>query len=56
LESLPYGEAKKMLHGAVYKFRCDPGATLHGSETIYCDGHSWNDTAPKCLSEYGFGY
>ena len=31
------------------QFHCDSGAMMEGSGTVYCDGNTWNDTAPVCL-------
>lgn len=28
---------------------CYPGHKLIGSSTVYCDGYSWNSTAPSCI-------
>lgn len=51
VESLVYGEYKRKLHGAVYKFRCHKGTVMEGPDTIFCDGTNWNAAPPKCLSE-----
>jgi len=53
VHQIPYGTTKKMMKGALYQFNCDEGAVLSGSPTIFCDGKSWNDTAPTCLSPPG---
>jgi len=47
--SFPYGRARPLLSGAALKFHCDSGAMMEGSGTVYCDGNTWNDTAPVCL-------
>jgi hypothetical protein len=52
VHQIPYGTTKKMMKGALYQFNCDEGAVLSGSPTIFCDGKSWNDTAPTCLSKF----
>ena len=31
------------------QFHCDSGAMMEGAGTVYCDGNSWNGTAPVCL-------
>ena len=54
VHQIPYGTTKKMMKGALYQFNCDEGAVLSGSPTIFCDGKSWNDTAPTCLSKFFF--
>ena len=51
LDEIPYGEWEKLNRGAIYKYRCEEGAEISGSETIFCDGRSWNDTVPKCTSK-----
>jgi len=46
---IPYGEALSMLGGAVYRYRCNEGVPMSGSESLYCDGNSWNGSVPVCL-------
>merc|ERR1719225_2001624 len=41
------------MKGALYQFSCDEGAVLSGSPSIFCDGKTWNDTLPTCLSPPG---
>merc|ERR1719225_952883 len=41
------------MKGALYQFNCDEGSVLSGSPTIFCDGKTWNDTLPTCLSPPG---
>ncbi|XP_063223620.1 mucin-2-like [Bacillus rossius redtenbacheri] len=37
---------------AVLNFSCDPGYKLGGSAVVYCDGRSWNSSAPACEADY----
>ena len=47
------GEYRRKAHGGVYHYQCTmPGSILVGSHTLVCDGNTWNDTAPTCLSKY----
>ncbi|XP_059083711.1 uncharacterized protein LOC131880986 isoform X2 [Tigriopus californicus] len=48
-KEIPHGETKSQMKGAVYLFRCEPGAMLVGSPTLFCDGRHWNDTLPECV-------
>merc|ERR1719187_802876 len=48
-----YGRSKRLMNGAVYEFQCDDDTTMEGSSMVYCDGASWNDTAPGCMSTAG---
>ena len=45
-------QGERLAEGAVYRLRCDPesGARLVGSETLVCDGQSYNDSTPVCVS------
>merc|ERR1712123_100240 len=45
---IPYGEGRAMLRGAVYKYRCNHGVEMGGSNTLVCDGERWNGTVPDC--------
>merc|ERR1711892_515898 len=45
---IPYGEGRAMLRGAVYKYRCNLGVEMEGSNTLVCDGERWNGTVPHC--------
>merc|ERR1712025_900966 len=45
---IPYGEGRAILKGAVYKYRCNLGVEMEGSETVVCDGEKWNGTVPHC--------
>merc|ERR1711892_887872 len=45
---IPYGEGRAMLRGAVYKYRCNLGVEMEGSNTLVCDGERWNGTVPDC--------
>ena len=45
---IPYGEGRSLLRGAVYKYRCNTGVEMEGSNTLVCDGDSWNGTVPHC--------
>ena len=56
VHQIPYGTSKKMMKGALYQFSCDEGAVLSGSPSIFCDGKTWNDTLPTCLSKSFFLY
>jgi len=37
-----------MMGGAVYKYRCNQGVEMEGSNTLVCDGEKWNGTLPDC--------
>merc|ERR1711892_182826 len=45
---IPYGEGRAMMGGAVYKYRCNTGTQMEGSNTLVCDGEKWNGTLPDC--------
>merc|ERR1711892_1050447 len=45
---IPYGEGRALLRGAVYKYRCNHGVEMEGSNTLVCDGERWNGTVPDC--------
>eukprot|EP00092_Neocalanus_flemingeri_P036076 GFUD01039280.1.p1 GENE.GFUD01039280.1~~GFUD01039280.1.p1 ORF type:complete len:715 (+),score=216.36 GFUD01039280.1:47-2146(+) len=45
---IPYGEGRAMMGGAVYKYRCNLGGEMEGSNTLVCDGKNWNGTVPDC--------
>jgi len=47
--SIPYGEARALLGGGVYKYRCNAGLAMAGSDTVFCNGDSWNSSVPTCL-------
>jgi len=46
---IPHGEARRMLRGAMYRYRCDDGLRMEGDSSVYCDGENWNGTIPTCL-------
>merc|ERR1711970_1089688 len=48
LLDIPYGEGRSMMGGAVYKYRCNTGVEMEGSDTLVCDGDNWNGTVPHC--------
>jgi len=48
---IPYGEGRAMMGGAVYKYRCNHGVEMDGSNTLVCDGEKWNGTVPDCNVE-----
>merc|ERR1711936_525891 len=48
---VPYGQGKSLMHGAVYKYRCNPGAQLEGHDTVACTGRFWNGSMPTCNVE-----
>jgi hypothetical protein len=52
MQQIAYGNSEKLMKGAVFQFKCDDGAVLIGSPTVFCDGYKWNDTAPTCISKY----
>ncbi|KAG8199603.1 hypothetical protein JTE90_009439 [Oedothorax gibbosus] len=37
-----------MYRGAVLLYECRPGYTMHGGNTVYCDGRQWSSEAPVC--------
>ena len=41
---------ESLFNGAVYQYSCDHNTTLVGSPTLVCDGSSYNDTVPVCVS------
>ena len=45
---VPYGQGKSLMHGAVYKYRCNPGAEMEGEDTVACTGKEWNGSVPSC--------
>jgi len=45
---IPYGEGRSMMGGAVFKYRCNQGVEMEGSNTLVCDGENWNGTVPHC--------
>ena len=45
---VPYGEGKSLMKGAVYKYRCNPGASMEGHDTVACTGLEWNGSVPHC--------
>merc|ERR1712212_772839 len=48
---IPYGEGRALLKGAVYKYRCNVGVEMEGSDILVCDGERWNGTVPHCNVE-----
>jgi len=48
---IPYGEGRAILRGAVYKYRCNQGVEMEGSDILVCDGERWNGTVPHCNVE-----
>jgi len=46
---VPYGEARALLGGAVYKYRCNSGLEMDGPDTVFCEGENWNSSVPTCL-------
>jgi hypothetical protein len=46
---VPYGEARPLLGGAVYKYRCNSGLEMDGPDTVFCEGENWNSSVPTCL-------
>ena len=36
----------------VCRYHCVEGGILVGADTLYCDGHQWSDTPPRCVSKY----
>jgi len=48
---IPYGQGKALMHGAVYKYRCNPGTQMEGRDTVACTGRLWNGTVPACNVE-----
>merc|ERR1719320_697309 len=45
---IPYGEGRAILKGAVYKYRCNIGVEMEGSDILVCDGERWNGSVPHC--------
>jgi len=45
---IPYGEGRALLKGAVYKYRCNIGSEMEGSDILVCDGERWNGSVPHC--------
>ena len=33
----------------MYKYRCNSGLSMEGSDTVFCDGGQWNSSVPVCL-------
>lgn len=42
------GQFFESYRGAVVKVVCNPGYTLIGSSSVYCNGIAWNETFPRC--------
>jgi len=56
MSDLPFGSVRRLLDGGVFAYKCQEGAEMEGGPAlIVCDGQSWNDTKPKCTSEYSYG-
>ena len=36
----------------LFDHRCNDGSTMEGGNTVICDGHHWNSSAPICLSKF----
>jgi len=45
---VPYGQGKSLMHGAVFKYRCNPGAQMEGGDTVACTGLEWTGSVPQC--------
>ena len=45
---VPYGQGKSLMHGAVFKYRCNPGAEMEGGDTVACTGQEWTGSVPQC--------
>jgi len=45
---IPYGEGRSMMGGAVYKYRCNSGIEMEGTNTVVCTGETWNGSVPHC--------
>jgi len=45
---IPYGKGKSLMHGAVFKYRCNPGTVMEGRNTVACTGRFWNGSVPSC--------
>ena len=45
-------QVERQSDGAVLRFTCDPGSgtRLLGSPTLLCQGNSYNDSTPVCVS------
>jgi len=44
------GSVVRAAGGGVFYYRCTaPGSELHGSSTLVCTQHGWNDTLPQCF-------
>lgn len=46
------GQFFESYRGAVVKVVCNPGYTLIGSPSVYCNGIAWNETFPRCKGVY----
>lgn len=43
-----HGQILELYRGALVTVDCDPGYSLVGSKSLYCNGSHWNGTAPTC--------
>lgn len=46
------GQFLESYRGAVVKVVCNPGYSLVGSPSVYCDGFRWNGSFPLCDGKY----
>ncbi|KAL5007051.1 hypothetical protein ScPMuIL_015857 [Solemya velum] len=50
ITTIPNGDVKEQYNGAVLIFTCSAGHTMDGTDTLVCDGDTWNDAKPVCVA------
>ena len=51
LPSLKNGQILESYKGAVVRLLCNPGYSLFGSSSMYCNGAVWNGTISECRGD-----
>jgi hypothetical protein len=45
------GCSRRLVRGSVYRYQCEEGAVLRGSELAFCDGERWSSDPPTCVGK-----
>jgi hypothetical protein len=45
------GRSRRLVRGSVYRYQCEEGAVLRGSELAFCDGERWSSDPPTCIGK-----
>jgi hypothetical protein len=45
------GRSRRLVRGTVYRYQCEEGAVLRGSELAFCDGERWSSDPPSCIGK-----